>query len=74
MLWGVLLAAGVRAGLGAAYDGVLPSVGTFPVWLGPLLLAAGVAIAGGLFALLWPLLRAPLPRRPSEEAACSSAS
>ncbi len=74
VLWGALMAAGVRAGLGAAYGGVLPWAGTFPGWLGPLLLVAGAAIATGLVVLLWPLLRAPLPGRASEESTCNSAS
>jgi nitric oxide reductase subunit B len=74
VLWGVLMVAGIRAGLAAANEGVLPWSGTFPVWLGPLLLISGVGIAGGLGVLLWPLLRTARVESPRAEVSCSSAS
>lgn len=67
-LWGVLLIAGVRSGIALVERSQLPSVGTFPTWLGPVLFGSGALLAFGLLALTLPWL-AParpvtVPRKP----------
>lgn len=70
-LWGGLLAAGVRSGVGLVRDGVLPWSGNFPAWLGPTLLVSGALLTVGLVGLVIPWLR---PRPSAVEVACNSAS
>lgn len=64
LLWASLLWVGVGAGWRLLRTGELPWAGTFPGWLGPTLLLAGVLLLAGIAPLLWPMLgRAPAQDR-----------
>lgn len=56
VLWLGLLGAGIPAGVRLVTQGVLPWAGTFPTWLGPLLMGAGLVMGGAVVVLVAPIV------------------
>jgi nitric oxide reductase subunit B len=63
VLWVVLLAVGVPAGIRLVNTGVLPWIGAFPAWLGPAMLGAGAVMTVAILVLVRPMLAAGLSSR-----------
>ena len=56
VLWLGLLGAGIPAGVRLVTQGVLPWAGTFPTWLGPVLMGAGLVMGGAVVVLVAPMV------------------
>ena len=63
VLWLGLLGAGLPSGIRLVQSGVLPWAGTFPGWLGPVLLVSGATMGVAIAVLAASMLRRPAMAR-----------